>query len=515
MQLPITHVIADSDLSAADVAKFLNGALDLSATAVVKDKWLIECLSYKTVRDTTQGRFQLQGASDVFPKYEKKEPIPAVPAPGAEVPTYGRYTGSEKRPKPVQEADELSQILHDLQKTKNLPFDDELDLQKFISFESMTAAGAEAIPRENKGFQCMEAHTGQDNNPNARTIEILQKMATYYDRTDDNWRTLAYRKAMTALRKQPVLITTANQAQSIRGIGSRLADKIEEIVTTDRLRRFDEIAEDPNDQILQLFTGIYDVGVQQAKLWISKGYQTLDDLRSRATLTPNQQIGLDHCDDFQQRIAREEVSKHGQIVARALKQVNKDLEGIIGGSYRRGNKDSGDIDVIVTHPTADLPQLRAWVFDDVVPRIFEIGFMKCALATNRNRSKAAAKSPGSKRSKGDVPTSGSSDSGSKFHGASALTAESPWRRIDLLLTPHTEIGAALIYFTGNDNFNRSMRLLASRKGMRLNQRGLYKDVMRTRNRTKVTEGELVEGKSEKKIFEILGVPWRPPHERKC
>jgi DNA polymerase IV len=26
---------------------------------------------------------------------------------------------------------------------------------------------------------------------------------------------------------------------------------------------------------------------------------------------------------------------------------------------------------------------------------------------------------------------------------------------------------------------------------------------------------LVEGRSEKKIFEVLGVPWREPHERIC
>lgn len=51
--------------------------------------------------------------------------------------------------------------------------------------------------------------------------------------------------------------------------------------------------------------------------------------------------------------------------------------------------------------------------------------------------------------------------------------------------------------------------------MRLNQRGLYKDVIRGSKREKLTEGELVEGKSEKRIFEILGVQWREPHERWC
>ena len=83
------------------------------------------------------------------------------------------------------------------------------------------------------------------------------------------------------------------------------------------------------------------------------------------------------------------------------------------------------------------------------------------------------------------------------------------------MVPESEYGAALIYFTGNDIFNRSLRLLASKKGMRLNQRGLYRDVMRGPSRTKVTEGELIEGRDEKRIFEILGVKWREPWERWC
>ena len=84
-----------------------------------------------------------------------------------------------------------------------------------------------------------------------------------------------------------------------------------------------------------------------------------------------------------------------------------------------------------------------------------------------------------------------------------------------MLVPSTERGAALLYFTGNDIFNRSMRLLASRKGMRLNQRGLYRDVMRGGGRQKLSEGELVEGRDERVIFDVLGVRWREPHERCC
>ena len=88
-----------------------------------------------------------------------------------------------------------------------------------------------------------------------------------------------------------------------------------------------------------------------------------------------------------------------------------------------------------------------------------------------------------------------------------------WRRIDILLVPATELGAALIYFTGNDIFNRSLRLLASRKGMRLSQRGLYRETADGRKRA--LGRELVEARDERRIFEVLGVRWREPHERWC
>lgn len=543
----ITHIIVDSEIPATAVAKFLKAEIDISTVAIVKDKWLIESLSYKHVRDTDQGRFQLQGASEVFSKRtvldaEKVANPTTAPKPAHPVRRIGRtqaeLSAHELPHKPTivtdpappasrneryqpsnqpvhKTSDELSEILQEIQNAAHLPFDHELDLAKFVSFESMPSSTFIPIPSENKGFQCMEPHTGQDENPNARTIEVLQQMAVYYERTGDNWRTLAYRKAISALRKQPALVQTAKQAQSIKGVGGRLADKIEEIVTTDRLRRYESTLDNPNDQALQLFMGIYDVGYQQARLWVLQGYRTLADLRRSAKLTSNQRVGIEHYDDFQERIPREEVTKHGQVVAKALKQANPDLQGIIGGSYRRGNKHSGDIDMIITHPSANLQQLRTWVFDKVVPYLFEIEFLRCTLATPRSRGKQTQDSPTNEGAAADAWFSSLNDRGTKFHGASALGANTPWRRIDLLLTPHMEVGAALIYFTGNDIFNRSLRLLASRKGMRLNQHGLYKDVLRTRDRTKITEGELVEGRSERRIFEILGVPWREPWERKC
>ena len=348
-------------------------------------------------------------------------------------------------------------------------------------------------PKTQQNFSCMQKNEGasKDENPNGRTIEVLQQMADYYDRTKDQWRLLSYRKAITVLRKLPNKITTKEEAFAIHGIGERLAEKIEEIVSTNHLRRLDNVGLEPNDAILQMFTKIYGVGYFQAQQFIAQGHRTLEDLRLHANLSTNQRLGIAHYDDFQARIPRREVELHGRIVREAFAKVDPTIEITIGGSYRRGSPTCGDVDYIVTKPNCPISALRTLVCDTIIPRLFIQNYLKAALATT------------------------SAQDGSKWHGAAALPSSTVWRRVDFLLVPWDEMGAALIYFTGNDIFNRSIRLLASKKGMRLNQRGLFKDVLRGPGRKKITQGTLVESRSERKIFEILGVPWRPPEHRIC
>ena len=358
----------------------------------------------------------------------------------------------------------------------------------------------------------MHKHDGTDKgqNPNSRTIEVLQKMLEYYDRTKDHWRILAYRKAISALRKHSTKVVTEEEASNIPFIGQRLAVKIEEIVRTDRLRRLENTSLEPNDLTLQRFLKIYGVGLSQATRWINQGYRTLGDLVSKAHLTKNQLIGIEHYDDFQARIPRAEVESHGEFVRTIIHEVDPTIEVTVGGSYRRGAPDSGDVDFIITKPNCAIGILRTIIFDTVLPILQERGYIKATLVISSSN-------------KNDEDNSGGR--GSKWHGAAALPpgfgfaapASLLWRRIDFLLVPWDEMGAALLYFTGNDIFNRSIRLLARKKHMRLNQHGLWRDVIggpRDGGR-RVTRGTLLEGRSEERIFELLGVPFRPPEHRIC
>ncbi|KAG5664141.1 hypothetical protein KAF25_006726 [Fusarium avenaceum] len=429
-------------------------------------------------------------------------------------------------PKEDHHKDELSEYIKIMAEYKDLPLDaddddaqtvadmgdGETEEQSFSGSEDertnrrrsrrRTRSSRKDIAFEDR-FSCNSAGAKGANvgDPNTRTIEVLQSMADYYSRVNDHWRTTAYRKVISTLKRQETKITTAEEAQRLPSVGTRLAQKIEEIVTTDRLQRLEYAQKEPMDESLQLFLGIYGVGNSQAQQWLAQGFRTLDDLKANAKLTPNQLVGIEHYDDLNTRIPRREVEALGAVVKRGAQRVDPQVELIIGGSYRRGAESSGDIDFVITKPdTESSAELRPFL-DGLVQRLEAEGFLVARLASSR-----------------------STTDGSKWHGCCVLPKISGfnednyrpvWRRIDFLLVPESEIGAALLYFTGNDIFNRSMRLLASKKGMRLNQRGLYKDVMRGPQRVKITEGERVEGRDERKIFDILGVKWREPHERWC
>ncbi|KAF9889200.1 hypothetical protein FE257_007513 [Aspergillus nanangensis] len=536
----VTHVIVDKGLTFQDVLKHLKLDALPADIALLDESYPSECIKFRSLLSTTHARFRISGMSvapevkDILhPSKHVTELLPVKQPGGKPQPEtqsqasheYSQVPQDQEQSSPKELGkqplrlpcsgvrDILDDIIDETRAIKHLPLESLDYLEDGTEVEASDAetsehSGSESAIRKKRSlsqkgadssgnwqqiFACMQRHDAKSNtnNPNHKTIETLQQMLDYYTRMDDHWRVLAYRKAISALRRQPKKISSRAQALTIPGIGTRLADKIEEIVVTNRLRRLENTSTTAEDRILQDFVGVYGAGIAQASRWLAQGYRSLEDLKNSASLTRTQLIGINHYHDFLQRIPRKEVEVHGDFVRSAVQKVNPDMQVIISGSYRRGAVDSGDIDVLITKPDASIEQIRELMVDIVVPQLFQQGFLQASLVST---------------SRGD---------GSKWHGASKLPDNPIWRRIDLLFVPGTQIGAALIYFTGNDIFNRSMRLLARKKGMRLNQRGLYTDVLRGPQRTKMNPGRLLEGRDERRIFEILGVPWRPPEHRIC
>ncbi|KAJ5158750.1 DNA polymerase family X [Penicillium coprophilum] len=545
----VSHVIIDKGLLSSDLLTYLKLEALPTSVALVNETYPSECIQFRSVLDTSQLRFRVNGTPTATKKSSMAEPpdsLPLKPTRREKNQSPERCLSPIKKPTPNPlskdftdpvpesvshavtsepvhgtatdeackngnwERDALDDIMDEAKATSHLPLDPfDFPIDEFAADASdieTSSSGEESIwktrktsvgegkgknkPDWTKGFACMQKFDPDRkfDNPNNRTIEVLQQMLEYYTQTADQWRVMAYRKAITALRNQPDKITTRAQARAIPGVGERLADKIEEIVLTNRLRRLENTNKTPEDLLIQEFLGVYGAGLPQASKWVAQGYRSLKDLLERATLTKQQRIGVERHSDFAQRIPRKEVETHGAIVRKAVQAVDRDMQVIIAGSYRRGALTCGDVDCLITKPGASLEQIRTIMLGLVVPKLFSSGFLKASLAISSHQD------------------------GSKWHGASALPGTTLWRRLDLLFVPDAEIGAALIYFTGNDIFNRSMRLLARKKGMCLNQKGLYADVLRNQQ-VKLNGGRLVEGRDERRIFAVLGVPWRPPEHR--
>ncbi|TWU74581.1 hypothetical protein ED733_006547 [Metarhizium rileyi] len=570
-----THVIVDKGIQYKDVEKAISG----KKVKVVSEDYPIDCIRFRAILGASQKKYMVPGQPDQEggqgeglgpPSSEKssnslrikaqhrnsrkRDFVPKLGTPSRSVDgtplvedsprvtpvnvdgtrevsqekVEEKFEGLGGNPEQVMSnvEDELSQYILMMQDLKDLPLDndDEVfpsatdgieacsdrgqdrgssqDEPQETSLVKKHGFGSKHTPFEDR-FACNQAGA-QDayrNNPNSRTIEVLQSMANYYDRVNDHWRTTGYRKAITTLKRQASRITTEEEAYQLPHIGRRIAQKIEEIATTNRLQRLEYVQDDPADDALQVFLHIYGVGSKQAQQWVSQGHRTLEDIKSKAKLNPSQWIGVEHFDDLNTKIPRCEVEALGTCVRKAAARIDSQVELIIGGSYRRGSTSSNDIDLIVTKPeTESAAQLRPFLHE--LLRVLERdGFVTAHLASFNG-----------------------SGGGSIWHGCCVLPKTKGikdadyrpiWRRIDLLLVPAAEMGGALIYFTGNDIFNRSLRLLASKKGMRLNQRGLYRRGPGGPDRACVTAGELLEGRDERRIFEILGVKWREPHERWC
>ncbi|XP_049267881.1 DNA polymerase lambda isoform X2 [Rhipicephalus sanguineus] len=176
-----------------------------------------------------------------------------------------------------------------------------------------------------------------------------------------------------------------------------------------------------------------------------------------------------------------------QQVKKAALSIQPALEVIPCGSYRRGRAMCGDVDVLITHPDG---KSHEGVLCKILQILHENNFLTDDLA---------------------VPHDGGSPR--KYMGVCKLPEEgSKHRRLDIFVVPQEEFACSLLAFTGSAHFNRSMRLLARRKGMSLNDHGLYADVCRT-GEEKIGHGKRLPTPTEESIFEHLGLEYRPPEER--
>jgi len=197
---------------------------------------------------------------------------------------------------------------------------------------------------------------------------------------------------------------------------------------------------------------------------------------------------------------REEASEiFGAIKSIAL-SIDPKLFVDIMGSYRRGKSTCGDIDVMITRSPDD-GRTHAGILLKLLSGLRSAGIVTEDLSLS---SGASENLECTYRGLCIRPTKVGEDKQHRIQ-----------RRIDILTIPWESRGAALIYYTGDDIFNRSIRLKANKMGYSLNQRGLFAGVVRSieDRSVKTNAGHIIASETEEDIFQILGVPWLEPHER--
>ena len=109
-------------------------------------------------------------------------------------------------------------------------------------------------------------------------------------------------------------------------------------------------------------------------------------------------------------------------------------------------------------------------------------------------------------------SSESGNGGAMYMGVCKVPDAEYARRIDIKVYPRSQFGFAILYFTGSDYFNRSMRLFAEKKGYTLSDHGLV-PVAKSKTST-ISKGQsVVHCATEEEVFKALGLPFKTPSER--
>ena len=288
----------------------------------------------------------------------------------------------------------------------------------------------------------------------------------------------AYTKAIKEIERLPAVYSLAD-VKDLPGVGTKIAAKVAEVLETGHLLEAEAAKEDYSLEAYNALQEVHGIGPAKARDLITKHeIKTIGALRSAAAANPDllthaQSVGLTYIDDLKKRIPRAEMEKHEAYVR---KMLSKEFEMVVVGSYRRGLPTSGDFDVMITSRTlSDL--VAASHFQQFIDLLAEEGYLRGEFARGEH----------------------------KFMGVCRLSRHQTHRHVDLLLCKPDEYWYTILYFTGSDVFNVSMRRHALTKGYSLSEHGLK----RVRDGVPVPPAM----NSEKDIFDFLGLAYVKPEDR--
>jgi DNA polymerase (family 10) len=310
---------------------------------------------------------------------------------------------------------------------------------------------------------------------NAEVAHVLKEIGLFLEFDGkEPFKVRAYQRAVrsiTALGEDIAALAERDALTSIPGVGKGLADVIKSYLNTGRVEALDELRTRVPIKIMEL-DAIPGVGIKTIKLVYEKlGVTDLDSLEKAANdgkLSTLPGLGSKTQKQILEGIQVARSGLKRRLLADAL-SIATDLEKqlrklpvinqlAIAGSARRRRETIGDIDILVE--ATDSKQ----VMDTFV--------------SLRDVSSVSA------------------------HGETKSSVRlSSGIQVDLRVLPKDSFGAGLQYFTGNIDHNVKLRAIAQKKGLRLNEYGLFKD------------DKKIAGADESGIYKTLGMELIPPELR--
>jgi DNA polymerase (family 10) len=293
--------------------------------------------------------------------------------------------------------------------------------------------------------------------------------------SEDRFKPRSYEKAARAVGGYHADIGTLELAEILKipNVGKSIAEKIQEFLREGTFETLESLRAKIPPGVRDIIA-VPGVGPKKAMiLYQDLGIANIDDLREAvergriaelkgfgARTESNIRRGLER---FQQQTGRALVSVAMDLAEYFIERIssNVDVERIdYAGSLRRMVETIGDVDLLVASDSP-VPVMGAFTSIGIVERVLAKGEAKSSVLTRQGL------------------------------------------QVDLRVVPAEAWGAAMIYFTGSKAHNIRIREMAVRKGLKLNEYGLFD----------AKSGTLIVAETEQDVYERLGLPWIPPTMR--
>ena len=343
-------------------------------------------------------------------------------------------------------------------------------VREFLStMESAQNLPASEQKRKSRGYA--KSLGGTPINYKQSILDNLRILADYEKLNKEPFKMRAYNKVIESIELSDEAICNLEDIKKIKGVGDKITLKTKELIETGKITAVENALKDPRFSLQKQLGKLYGVGPVKINELMSK-ISSFDELYENPDLlNDKQKIGLKYYKDMELRIPISEGKKHYKIIDKIFKLTNDKIEFELVGSYRRMNKDMGDIDILIKN--SDGLNLKK-----LIANLVESGYIIETLASGK----------------------------SKFMGLCKLSPDLPARRLDILIAEPSYYYFALLYFTGSYSFNIYMRKIALEKGYSLSEYGL-----KGKDNKIIDTSDTI--KSEEDIFKFLHIPYVSPEKR--